>query len=71
VRTNMQFLLGEKSFADLKALEPAFRDVQAFLRSIEAPKYPFPIDTEKSARGRVVFEANCAKCHGTYGPDGS
>ena len=58
VRTNMQFLLGEKSLADLKALEPAFRDVQAFLRSIEAPRYPFSIDTEKSARGRVVFEAN-------------
>jgi hypothetical protein len=71
VRTNMQFMLGEKSLADLKALEPAFRDVQAFLRSIEPPKYPFPIDAAKAARGRVVFEANCAKCHGTYGPDGS
>ena len=71
VRTNMQFMLGEKSFADLQALEPAFRDVQAFLRSIEPPKYPFPIDAEKAERGRVVFEANCAACHGTYGPDGS
>jgi hypothetical protein len=71
VRTNMQFLLGEKSLADLKALEPAFRNVQAFLRSIEPPKYPFPIDAEKSARGRVVFEANCASCHGTYGPAGN
>jgi Cytochrome c len=70
VRTNMQFMLGEKSFADLKALEPAFCDVQAFLRSIEAPKYPFPIDAEKAQRGRVVFEANCTQCHGTYGPDG-
>ena len=70
VRTNMQFMLGEKSFADLQALEPVFRDVQAFLRSIEPPKYPFPIDAEKAERGRVVFEANCTQCHGTYGPDG-
>ena len=70
VRTNMQFLLGEKTFADLKALEPAFRDVQAFLCSIEPPKYPFPVDTEKAGRGLVVFKANCARCHGTYGPDG-
>ena len=51
VRTNMQFLLGEKSLEDLKALEPAFRDVQAFLQSLEPPKYPFPIDAAKAARG--------------------
>jgi RoxA-like, cytochrome c-like len=70
VRANMQFMLGEKSFADLQTLEPVFRDVQAFLRSIEPPKYPFPIDSEKADRGRIVFEANCATCHGTYGPDG-
>jgi Cytochrome c len=70
VRTNMQFMLGEKSFADLKDLEPAFRDVQAFLRSIEPPKYPFAIDAEKAERGRIVFLANCTTCHGTYGPDG-
>jgi hypothetical protein len=70
VRTNMQFLLAEKSLEDLKALEPAFRDLQAFLKSIEPPKYPFPIDVATAARGRVVFEATCARCHGTYGPDG-
>ncbi len=70
VRTNMQFMLGEKSFKDLQALEPVFRDVQAFLCSIEPPKYPFPIDAEKAGRGRVVFENNCTACHGTYGPDG-
>jgi Cytochrome c len=71
VRTNMQFLLGEKSSEDLKALEPAFRDVQAFLRSIEPPKYPFSVDAGKAERGQVVFEANCARCHGTYGPNGT
>jgi mono/diheme cytochrome c family protein len=70
VRTNMQFMLGEKNSAELKALEPVFRDVQAFLRSIEAPRYPFPIDAEKAVRGRIVFEGNCTQCHGTYGPDG-
>jgi hypothetical protein len=69
VRTNMQFLLGEKSALDLKALEPAFRDVQAFLRSIEPPRYPFFVHADRAERGRVVFEANCARCHGTYGPN--
>jgi len=70
VRTSMQFLLGEKSLAELKALEPAFRDVLAYLNSLEPPKYPFPIDTAKAARGESVFESSCARCHGTYGPKG-
>jgi hypothetical protein len=70
VRTNMQFLLGEKSLDGLKALEPAFRDVQAFFKSLEPPKYPFPIDSARAGRGREVFEKNCARCHGTYGPNG-
>jgi hypothetical protein len=70
VRTNMQFLLAEKSVDELKQLEPVFRDLQAFLRSIEPLKYPFPIDAAGAARGRVVFEATCARCHGNYGADG-
>lgn len=67
VRTNMQFLLGEKSLEDLKNLEPTFRDIQAYLKSIEPLAYPFPIDRDKAERGLQVFEANCRKCHGTYG----
>lgn len=70
VRTNMQFLLGEKTLDDFKDLEPAFRDLRQFLLSLEPPRYPFPVDTRVAARGRVVFEANCARCHGTYGPGG-
>ena len=55
VRTNMQFMLGEKSPEEFKKLEPTFRDIQAFLLSLEPPKYPFPIDAAKAARGQVVF----------------
>jgi len=70
VRTNMQFLLGEKSLDDLKKLEPTFRDIRAFFVSLTPPKYPFPIDRAKADRGKLVFEKSCAKCHGTYGPGG-
>ena len=70
VRTNMQFLLGEKTLDQFKGLEPTFRDIQAYLKSLTPPKYPFPIDPDKAALGRVVFVENCAKCHGTYGADG-
>ena len=67
VRTNMQFLLGEKSLDELKALEPAFRDIQAYFKSLKPPVYPFAIDRAKADRGFAVFTANCEKCHGTYG----
>ena len=47
--------------------EPAFRDIQQYLSSLEPPKYPFAIDEAKAAKGEAVFTENCAKCHGTYG----
>jgi mono/diheme cytochrome c family protein len=70
VRTNMQFIMGEKSLDELKALEPTFRDIQAYLKSLKPPKYPFEIDQAKASRGEQTFLKNCKSCHGTYGPDG-
>jgi hypothetical protein len=70
IRTNMQFLLGEKTARALRSLEPTFRDVRAFLLTLEPPRYAFSIDAEQAARGAGVFEATCARCHGTYGPGG-
>jgi hypothetical protein len=71
VRANMQFLLGEKTLEQFKELEPVFRDIQAYLLSLEPPRYPFVIDAMKAERGKAVFERTCARCHGTYGPDSS
>lgn len=68
VRSLMQFMMHPLStpqnFAEAEA---TFRDIQAYLRSLEPPKYPFPIDAAKADRGKAVFQDNCAKCHGTYG----
>lgn len=69
-RSNMQFLLAEATLDRFQELESTFRDIMAYIKSIEAPKYPFPIDRATADRGRVVFEETCARCHGTYGPDG-
>ncbi len=71
VRSNMQFLLGEKTLDGLKELEPTFRDLQAYLKTIEPPKYPFAIDQKRADRGKQIFESSCARCHGTYGPGGA
>jgi len=42
-------------------------DVIAWIRTLEPPRYPFPIDAQLAAQGRVIFENTCSKCHGTYG----
>jgi hypothetical protein len=68
VRTLMQFMMHPLATPkDFEKHEPAFRDIQQYLVSMEPPKYPFAIDKEKAASGERVFKQNCAKCHGTYG----
>jgi mono/diheme cytochrome c family protein len=59
------------SVDEAKQIETMFVDVAAFLRSIEPPKFPGKIDTARASKGKTIFEANCASCHGTYGEGGS
>jgi mono/diheme cytochrome c family protein len=54
----------------IKKHETTFADIHAFVMSIEAPKYPFAIDATLAEKGRGLFNETCARCHGTYGPDG-
>ena len=51
-------------------LEPTFVHIYQYIEELEVPKYPFEIDTQLAAKGKALFEKTCAKCHGTYGPDG-
>jgi mono/diheme cytochrome c family protein len=46
-----------------------FADIQAYVASIEAPRYPFAVDAALAEEGREVFECACAGCHGTYDED--
>ena len=70
VRSIMQFMLGSlngpKKFHQEEA---TFRDIQAFLKNLEAPKYPFAIDKKMVHKGKLLFEKKCSTCHGTYGND--
>ncbi len=71
-RPLMQFILLPKVTPEqLNEWEPEFAEILAWIESLEAPRYPFPIDRELAIRGEVVFEKNCSRCHGTYGADGS
>lgn len=68
VRSIMQFMMHPLTLPrDFEKAEPDFRDIQAYLLSLEAPKYPFPINTALAEQGRELFSTQCAKCHGTYG----
>jgi mono/diheme cytochrome c family protein len=48
-------------------IEARFVDVAAFLRTIEPPAFPGPIDQGLASAGEQVFVETCATCHGTYG----
>ncbi|MBX7105828.1 MAG: c-type cytochrome [Gemmataceae bacterium] len=71
VRSIMQFMMSPltpaRAFAEA---EPDFAAIRDYLLTIEPPKYPYPIDRARAAEGERLFLDHCAKCHGTYGPDG-
>ena len=52
VRSIMQFMLSPLNPPSaIKKEETTFRDIQAFILSLEPPKYPFPIDQKLAAAG--------------------
>jgi mono/diheme cytochrome c family protein len=71
-RMLMQFLLVKENGPDRFAeWEDDFRDIEAWITDLEPPRWPGEIDAGLAERGRGVFAAHCASCHGTYGPDAS
>ncbi len=48
-----------------------FKDVVAWLNALEPPPYPGPVDAALAARGAVLFDEHCSKCHGAYGENES
>jgi len=67
VRPLMMFMLSPAADpAIFRENEATFADVRQFLMTLGPPKYPLPVDAGRVARGRVVFEQNCSRCHGTY-----
>jgi len=68
VRSLMSFMLHPfNSAKTFEQEEATFKDIQAYLLTLEAPKYPYMIDPALASKGAAVFNATCARCHGTYG----
>ncbi len=68
----MQFMLVKQNGPEkFREWEDDFRDVYAYLESLEPPEYPFPVDAPLAAQGERAFLQHCAECHGTYGEEES
>ncbi len=39
-----------------------------YAKQTPAPKYPFPINTERTDAGKALFDQHCASCHGQDSP---
>lgn len=63
-------LLTVSDTSEAREVDSHFNDVLSYIYSIDAPKYPKPINEKLAANGRKVFAATCSRCHGTYGEGG-
>ena len=60
-------MLTMRDSAEAQHIDALFPDVMAWIRTLQPPKYPYPIDADLAAAGKKIFEKTCYKCHGTYG----
>jgi mono/diheme cytochrome c family protein len=68
VRSLMQFMMSPLNLPGaFHEAEADFKDIRAFLLSIEPPVYPLPVDAALARKGEAVFTKTCSRCHGTYG----
>ena len=51
---------------EAERVDALFADIHAYIVSLRAPKYPFPVDQALAEEGEAIFNADCAGCHGTY-----
>ena len=63
-------LLTVSDTTEAAEVDSHFNDVLAYINSLQAPKYPKPIDEALAAKGQKIFTATCSGCHGTYGENG-
>jgi len=64
-------LMCTDTVAEAQAIDAAFVDVRAWISSMTAPTWPFPVNGDLAERGKQLFYTSCASCHGTYGEGAS
>ncbi|MBT8418746.1 MAG: hypothetical protein KJO42_15020 [Silicimonas sp.] len=51
---------------DVEAIIDYAPDIRAYIASLEAPAWPWEIDTGLAAKGEMIYHRGCRECHGTY-----
>lgn len=70
-RAIMQFVLVPDNSGEMvRGWEGDFEAILAWIESLEAPPYPWPVNVELADRGKQAFDRECSRCHGVYGPSG-
>ena len=63
-------LLTVSDTSEAAEVDAHFNDVLAYINSIQAPKYPKPVNEQLVKEGSGIFATNCSGCHGSYGAAG-
>ena len=64
-------LLTVNDTAESREVDTHFNDVLSYIYSLQAPKYPKPINKTLARQGEIIYTTNCSKCHGKYGANES
>ncbi|MFK7861269.1 MAG: hypothetical protein AB8B64_20810 [Granulosicoccus sp.] len=64
-------MLCTDSLEELDKIDTYAPDLRAYIASLAAPEYPFPVDQALAVAGSQVFAENCSHCHGNYSADES
>ena len=64
-------ILTLKDTFEARTINDHGKDVWAYIKTLEPPKYPLLIDEHLANRGKQIFLQGCSHCHGTYDKDGS
>jgi mono/diheme cytochrome c family protein len=59
------------SVTEAQRVDDMFKDIQAYVETVRAPKWKRTINQTLVAQGKPIFAKTCSGCHGTYADDRS